>query len=63
LGIDILEDRIPFSPYYIIKDFFGLSLMLVLFAFLLYYYPNVLGHPDNYIKANAMVTPTHIVPE
>jgi ubiquinol-cytochrome c reductase cytochrome b subunit len=63
LGIFNLEDRISFTPYYIIKDFLGFSVSFLLFLFLLFFYPNTLGHPDNYIRANAMITPTHIVPE
>jgi ubiquinol-cytochrome c reductase cytochrome b/c1 subunit len=65
LGIDIRDkkDTIPFHPYYTIKDFFGLGVYLLVFAVLVFYAPNYLGHPDNYIKANPMQTPPHIVPE
>jgi len=52
-----------FSPYYTIKDLYGIFLFLVFYAIFLYFMPNLLGHPDNYIQANAMVTPPHIVPE
>ena len=46
-----------------IKDMFGLSVFLIPFAWLVFFIPNYLGHPDNYIMANTLVTPAHIVPE
>jgi len=52
-----------FSPYYTAKDLYGIFLFLIFFAFFLFFAPNSLGHPDNYIQANPMVTPPHIVPE
>jgi quinol-cytochrome oxidoreductase complex cytochrome b subunit len=65
LGIDRKspKDSIPFHPYYTIKDLFGLGMFLIVFAVFVFYYPNVLGHPDNYIEANPLSTPAHIVPE
>ena len=65
LGIDLKKktDWIPFHPYYTIKDTFGLSVYLIVFCFMVFYAPNLLGHTDNYIPANPMVTPSHIVPE
>jgi quinol-cytochrome oxidoreductase complex cytochrome b subunit len=65
LGIDIKDkkDSIPFHPYYTIKDLFGLGVYLLVFGYLVFYNPNYLGHPDNYIPANPMQTPPHIVPE
>jgi quinol-cytochrome oxidoreductase complex cytochrome b subunit len=65
LGIDTKgpQDKIPFHPYYTIKDAFGVGVFLIFFAYWLFYNPNYLGHPDNYIPANPMVTPEHIVPE
>jgi ubiquinol-cytochrome c reductase cytochrome b/c1 subunit len=63
LGVNFKVDGIYFFPYYIIKDLFGLSLFLIFFSFFLFFMPNYLGHPDNYIPANPMVTPAHIVPE
>jgi ubiquinol-cytochrome c reductase cytochrome b subunit len=63
LGVDWGRDSIPFYPYYIVKDLYGVVLFLLLFAFFLFFAPNLLGHPDNYIPANPMVTPPHIVPE
>jgi quinol-cytochrome oxidoreductase complex cytochrome b subunit len=56
-------DKIPMSPYFLVKDLFGFVLFFLLFAILVFFYPNLLGHPDNYILANPMVTPAHIVPE
>jgi len=56
-------DNVQFTPYYTIKDIFGIMVFWLFFSVFLYYYPNLLGHTDNYIKANPMVTPTHIVPE
>ena len=65
IGIDPSgpQDTAPFHPYYTIKDFFGLSIFLRLFAATIFFFPNFMGHPDNYIPANPMQTPAHIVPE
>jgi quinol-cytochrome oxidoreductase complex cytochrome b subunit len=65
LGIDIKKkgDTIPFHPYYTIKDLFGLGVFLTIFVAVIAYAPNYMGHPDNYIPANPLVTPSHIVPE
>jgi len=54
---------VPFHPYIVIKDAFALLMFLILFAMFVFYSPNVLGHADNYIEANPLVTPAHIVPE
>lgn len=64
-GLDVQseKDTIPFHPYYTIKDAFGLVLFMILFAYFIFFAPNVLGHADNYIPANPLVTPAHIVPE
>jgi len=62
-GISFLVDIIPFSPYYLIKDLWGIILFLAFYSFFIFYAPNLLNHPDNYIKANSLVTPDHIVPE
>ena len=56
-------DTVPFHPYYTVKDGFAIVLFLILFASFLFYNPNALGHADNYIPANPLVTPAHIVPE
>ena len=65
LGIDRKgpQDSIPFHPYYTIKDTFGLSVFLVIFAIFVFYMPNFLGDPQNYIPANPLQTPPEIVPE
>ncbi|MBC6438377.1 MAG: cytochrome b N-terminal domain-containing protein [Rhodobacteraceae bacterium] len=56
-------DTLPFWPYFVIKDLFALAVILVGFFAIVGYMPNYLGHPDNYIEANPLVTPSHIVPE
>jgi ubiquinol-cytochrome c reductase cytochrome b subunit len=63
LGISSNIDKSPSHPYYTYKDYFGFILFGIVFAIIVFYYPNLLGHPDNYIEANPLVTPTHIVPE
>jgi ubiquinol-cytochrome c reductase cytochrome b subunit len=64
-GVEVKSksDTIPFHPYYTIKDFIGFGVYGILLAYFVFYQPNYLGHPDNYIPANQMVTPEHIVPE
>ena len=65
LGIDTKgkQDTLPFHPYYTVKDTFGLVVFLILYATFIFFLPNALGHPDNYIPADPLVTPAHIVPE
>jgi len=63
LGISSHADKISFFPYFFIKDTLGLVGGLIFFSFFVYYSPNSLGHSDNYIPANPMSTPEHIVPE
>ena len=66
IGIDIKKpskDTVPFHPYIVIKDLFALLMFCIVFAFFVFYSPNILGHADNYIEANPLVTPAHIVPE
>ena len=65
VGVDIKgpQDTIPFHPYYTIKDLLGLGVFMVFFMFFVFFAPNFFGEPDNYIKANPLVTPSHIVPE
>ena len=64
-GVEVKDkqDTVAFHPYYTIKDFFGLTIFLILLAWVTFYVPNYLSHPDNYIAANPLVTPAHIVPE
>ncbi|MCK5041336.1 MAG: cytochrome b N-terminal domain-containing protein, partial [Sphingomonadales bacterium] len=65
LGIDVKgpQDTVPFTPYYTAKDLYGFAVFFLVFAYFVFYNPNFLGHPDNYIPANPLVTPAHIVPE
>ena len=63
LGITLKTENIPFYPYFYTKDLFGLIILFLIFFIFIFYYPNTLGHPDNYIEANPMKTPLHIVPE
>lgn len=65
LGIDRKgpEDSIPFHPYYTIKDMFGLGVFLLVYMGFVFYAPDFFGEADNYIPANPLVTPPHIVPE
>jgi ubiquinol-cytochrome c reductase cytochrome b subunit len=63
LGINSSVDKISFYPYFYVKDLVGWIVFAIFFSIFLFYAPNVLGHPDNYIPANPMSTPAHIVPE
>ncbi|MGC6476456.1 MAG: cytochrome b [Parvibaculales bacterium] len=65
IGISVKskQDTVPFHPYYTVKDGFALVLFMILFSYFIFFAPNVLGHADNYIPANPLVTPAHIVPE
>ncbi len=57
------QDTVPFTPYATVKDAFGLSLFAILFAYFVFFNPNGLGDVENYVVANALKTPPHIVPE
>ncbi|MCT4656234.1 MAG: cytochrome b/b6 [Cohaesibacter sp.] len=57
------QDTVPFTPYYTIKDLYAIVLFLIFFAWMAFMVPNFMGHPDNYIPADSLVTPAHIVPE
>ena len=65
IGIDLTlkQEKIPFHPYYTVKDFFGFGVFFIIFSIFIFFLPNSLGHPDNYIPADPLVTPEHIVPE
>jgi ubiquinol-cytochrome c reductase cytochrome b subunit len=63
MGLYLKKDKIPFHPYYTVKDGFGIVVFFIVFLAFVVYAPNYLGHPDNYIMSNPLVTPAHIVPE
>lgn len=63
LGVHSEMDKIAFYPYFYVKDLVGWVAFAIFFSIWIFYAPNVLGHPDNYIPANPMSTPPHIVPE
>jgi ubiquinol-cytochrome c reductase cytochrome b subunit len=64
-GIEIKTkaDTVPMSPYAVMKDAVGLSAFVMVFAWFVFFAPDYLGHADNYIEANPLSTPPHIVPE
>ncbi|HAU21613.1 MAG TPA: cytochrome b [Erythrobacter sp.] len=64
-GVEVKQesDTVPFHPYYTAKDGFGLGVFMILFTIMVFFLPNMLGHPDNYIEANPLSTPALIVPE
>ena len=57
------QDTVPFHPYYTMKDGFAIVVFMLLFAAFTFFAPNYLGHAINYLPANPLVTPAHIVPE
>ncbi len=66
VGIDVKKnsnETMPFHPYMVMKDITALIVFTIIFLWFVFFAPNVLGHPDNYIEANPLVTPSHIVPE
>jgi len=63
LAIENSNSSIAFYSYFFIKDLLGVKIFLIIMASLVYFMPNLLGHPDNYVYANSLVTPAHIVPE
>jgi quinol-cytochrome oxidoreductase complex cytochrome b subunit len=64
-GVEVKSssDTVPFTPYATLKDAFGVLCFFIFFAWFIFYVPNFLGHADNYIRANPLQTPAHIVPE
>lgn len=64
-GLDLKHksDSVPMAPYAVMKDAVGLFAFLIVFAWFVFFLPDYLGHADNYIEANPLVTPPHIVPE
>jgi ubiquinol-cytochrome c reductase cytochrome b subunit len=65
IGVEVKSERdtVAFHPFYTMKDFFAVVVFCIPFAWFVFYAPDILGHPDNYIQANPLVTPAHIVPE
>lgn len=63
LGVTTNTDKLPFHPYFIFKDLLGFFVFLFFFVIVVAYSPNLLGHSDNYIMADSLVTPASIVPE
>nr|AWM97541.1 cytochrome b [Philander andersoni] len=62
-GLNPDADKIPFHPYYTIKDILGLFLMIIILLLLAMFSPDLLGDPDNFTPANPLNTPPHIKPE
>jgi ubiquinol-cytochrome c reductase cytochrome b subunit len=65
VGVEVKDkrDTVPFHPYYTMKDLYAVIVFLIPFAWFVFFAPDILNHPDNFIMANSQVTPTHIVPE
>jgi ubiquinol-cytochrome c reductase cytochrome b subunit len=63
ISVKSKQDTVPFSPYYTVKDSVSLVIFIIFFAWFIFFNPNILGHSDNYIMADPLVTPAHIVPE
>jgi quinol-cytochrome oxidoreductase complex cytochrome b subunit len=63
VGLDAGINDVVFYPYFLIKDVFAFSCFLIFFASFIFYYPNLFNHFDNYIPANPLKTPAHVVPE
>jgi len=63
LGINRDADKVPFHPYYTVKDLIGFLILLTLLTFLSLFTPLLLGDPENFLPANPLVTPLHIKPE
>jgi len=63
ISVKSKQDTLPFHPYMTMKDGFAVVCFCLFFGWFLFYAPNYMGHPDNYVPANPLVTPAHIVPE
>lgn len=63
MGVSSLTDRVRFHPYFISKDLVGIFVLFLCLGLFVFFYTGSLGHPDNYIMANPLVTPASIVPE
>lgn len=63
LGLPINSDKIPFYPYFLIKDLLGYLVFFIIFRIIILFFPYILNDPDNFIPANPINTPIHIQPE
>jgi len=63
VGSDTGIDDLPFYPYFAVKDIFAFFCFMLFFAIFVFYFPNILNHPDNCIPADPLQTPAHVVPE
>jgi len=63
LGLPLIYEVLPFSPYYMLKDTLSILIFIIVLLYINILYPDILGHNINYQIANFLVTPTHIVPE
>jgi len=63
LGLNRNFDKISFHPYFSLKDLFGFFVILFIFSRICFFYPWILGDPENFLPANPLVTPVHIQPE
>jgi quinol-cytochrome oxidoreductase complex cytochrome b subunit len=63
VNVKSVQDTVPFHPYYTVKDGFAISVFLILYAVFVFWMPDALGDAANYVQANPLVTPAHIVPE
>ncbi len=63
IEIKLKEDSLPFHSYFSMKDLYAMVLFAMLYVYFVFFMPDYMGHPDNYVRANPMVTPPHIVPE
>lgn len=64
-GVEVqsANETVPFTPFATVKDIFAISVFLIFFSWFLFYMPDYMGHPDNYIPGDTMSTSAHIVPE
>src|SRR5262249_13988108 len=63
ISVKTSADTLPFHPYFTVKDSFAIGLFLIMAAVFVFFLPDSLGHPDNYIQANPLQTPAEVVPE
>ena len=63
IGLNTNTDKVPFHTYFTIKDFYGFIILGIILSTFIFYNPNTLGDPENFINANPLVTPIHIMPE